>query len=197
MHRQTIIREGLRSLLERTRQYKVISEAGNSRDGHLRFRDTDIGVALVELSPEGIRLAEQLAPAVPTLFVTLQSAPLDLLLQAIEVETGGCVCLDEPEDILRGCHAVLAGKTYFTPHTSLEIMRELSGRCRSTRLTERELQILRALSDGSLLSDVASKMCLATSTVKSHLSRIYQKLGVRSRKAATAQAEALGLLSSR
>lgn len=195
MHRQSIIREGLRSLLERGGGMGVVSEASCCAEALVRFVATPASLVLIELSQEGMRLAEQLGDNVPCLFITMQRTPTHLMLAALDMPVRGCVCLDDPDDLVRGCRAVLAHGTYITPGNGLSLIRELSARSRNAKLTEREVQILQGLCEGTLLSEVARRLDLATSTVKSHLSRIYQKLGVRNRKAAQEQAQALGLLT--
>jgi LuxR family maltose regulon positive regulatory protein len=62
-------------------------------------------------------------------------------------------------------------------------------------LSDRELEVLHLLSDGQTNQEIARTLCVSINTVKSHLKNIYGKLGVRSRRQATAKAKDLGLLS--
>jgi ATP/maltotriose-dependent transcriptional regulator MalT len=62
-------------------------------------------------------------------------------------------------------------------------------------LSDRELEVLQLLSDVQTNQEIARTLCISINTVKSHLKNIYGKLGVRSRRQATAKAKDLGLLS--
>lgn len=191
MHRQEMVRNALKAMLKP--HFAVAAEAGSVEDGEKQFPKKAIQLALIELSASGIRLAKRLAP-LPVLFTTGPRPPLDLLLMSLEFEAAGCVCVDEPDDVVRGCSYVLAKKPYITPDTSVDVIRELHNRCHNVRLTHREVEILRLLSEGLPVTRAASSLGLSISTVKSHLSRAYQKLGVNRRDQATAAAASLGLL---
>jgi LuxR family maltose regulon positive regulatory protein len=62
-------------------------------------------------------------------------------------------------------------------------------------LSDRELDVLRLLADGQTNQEIAQALCVSVNTVKTHLRNIYGKLGVRSRRAAAAEAKNLGLLA--
>jgi LuxR family maltose regulon positive regulatory protein len=76
-----------------------------------------------------------------------------------------------------------------TAQKSLTTVHPLSG-----PLSERELEVLRLVAAGLSNQEIAQKLVIAVSTVKSHLNHIYRKLCVNSRTQALAQAKALGLL---
>ena len=62
-------------------------------------------------------------------------------------------------------------------------------------LSDRELQVLHLLSDGQTNQEIARTLCVSINTVKTHLKNVYGKLGVSSRRQATAKGKELGLLS--
>ena len=66
----------------------------------------------------------------------------------------------------------------------------------STRLSDRELEVLRHLADGSSTSEIAARLYLSESTAKSHIARIYTKLGAANRAQALVTAMRIGLLST-
>jgi len=89
-------------------------------------------------------------------------------------------------------HAVAAPRSFIAPDLTGSLLRR--GAAAAARLTPRELQILQLVAAGLGTSDIAVRLYLGESTLKTHLNRIFRKLGVSNRTQALAAAMRLGLL---
>jgi DNA-binding NarL/FixJ family response regulator len=102
------------------------------------------------------------------------------------------------DELLQAVRAVAEGGSYLSPAIARRVI-DLAGGKRGgsgSRLTERELEILRLLSEGNRPAEVAQKLFVSIKTVKNHLTSIYSKLGVATGAQAVAEAFRLGLVSS-
>jgi two-component system, NarL family, nitrate/nitrite response regulator NarL len=188
MHPQTVIREGIRTLLTRTEQFRVIAEAATHQDAVRQFRQLSPDLALVNLSADGVRVGADLASTVSVLFVTMDRPRTELLLQALDLPIKGCVSLDQADEFVYGCEAVMREQqTFVTPRWALPLLRDVRRQNSSARLTDRERDILMALLAGASIQVISTQYSLAQSTVKNHLGRIYQKMGVKNRREAVAK----------
>lgn len=100
-------------------------------------------------------------------------------------------------EILDTVRAVARGETVLPPQFHSALTAEIRARHKSSRpiLSERELAILEMIAKGRSAAEIADELALAPSTVKSHMSNIYTKLGVSERAAAVAKAIRIGLIS--
>lgn len=200
MHRQAIVREGIHSLLQRTDSFRVVVGCERPEEALARLETYSCDLVLAELDGPGLQLAHRLARAYPQLPLVLLAGerPRGAVLKlALEFRLRACVDLQDPEDIIRGLEAVVRGQRYLTPFWGLELLGEPVNHLSDVQLSERELQILSAFDAGRSLASVAAGLCLSPSTVKSHLARIYRKLGVGRRSAACVVARELGLIPTR
>jgi two-component system nitrate/nitrite response regulator NarL len=113
----------------------------------------------------------------------------------LEAGAGGFLSKDEPRE--RVCDAVRAlarGRAVLGVTAQTQIAAELRNRRRGSLLTQREAEILALLADGHSASQIAERLVLGTSTVKTHLHHVYEKLGVTDRAAAVAEAMRRGFL---
>lgn len=115
------------------------------------------------------------------------------ILRAVEVGAGGYLLKDSPADVLvRGVRDAVAGRPVLAPAVASKLMHRL--RTPSLQLTARERDVLQCLDRGLSNQAISAELFLSRATVKSHLARLYSKLGVSSRTAALAKAREQGLL---
>jgi DNA-binding NarL/FixJ family response regulator len=137
----------------------------------------------------------QLAPGVAVLLLTTRVD--ELLLEALARERVSCVsAYSEGQAIVSALRALLGGQ----PLLPLEVHRALMARLKppppqSPVLTSREEQVLELAATGLTISQIAGRLCISHSTAKTHLLRVYEKLGAPNRSAAVATAVARGMLS--
>lgn len=101
-------------------------------------------------------------------------------------------------DLLAAVHAVARGEAYMHPSTTRTFLDRVGPLAESSiaaeRLTDRELEVLEQLAEGRTTRQIADALVLGEETVKTHLGRIYQKLGVNDRVGAVAHALRRGLV---
>ncbi|WP_398659702.1 LuxR C-terminal-related transcriptional regulator [Streptomyces misionensis] len=159
----------------------------------------DIDVVLMDLQfGKGMGGAQATAlitarPGAPrVVVVTTYDSDADTL-PAIEAGATGYLLKDAPpEDLAAAVRTAAAGRTTLAPAVAERLMNRL--RAPGTALTRRETEVLALVADGLSNQAVGRRLHLTEGTVKSHLARVYTKLGVDSRTAAVAAATDLGLI---
>lgn len=194
-----VVRAGLRAVLETEAGIAVVAEAPTAEDAVARAAQGDIDVVLMDLQfGKGMNGAEATAaitarPRAPrVLIVTTYDTDADTL-RAIEAGATGYLLKDAPpEDLAAAVRTAAAGRTTLAPTVADRLMNRL--RTPGTTLTRRETEVLALVAEGLSNQAIGNRLHLTEGTVKSHLARIYVKLGVDSRTAAVATATELGLI---
>jgi two-component system nitrate/nitrite response regulator NarL len=135
---------------------------------------------------------------IPTRIAFL-SAYLDAPVVYTAVAGGAAAYLSKEADRQEICDAITAvarGQTIFAPQVQAGIAQEVRMRREDDRpaLTAREREVLELTAGGRSAPQIAEQLFLSTATVKTHLQRLYEKLGVSDRAAAVAEAMRRGLL---
>ncbi|HET9899240.1 MAG TPA: response regulator transcription factor [Streptosporangiaceae bacterium] len=122
----------------------------------------------------------------------------DVMLAARQGVRGLLSLSDDLENAPTACVTIARNGAYISPSLGRTLLEHLAGRSQSLEnvygLTPMELRTLRLLARGSNIQDLAARLQLKERTVKHHLSRIYQKLGVQSATAAVALAYRSGMV---
>jgi DNA-binding NarL/FixJ family response regulator len=143
---------------------------------------------------EAITRLRRTAPAVRVLVLTTYDTDSDVL-PAIEAGATGYLLKDAPrEELIRAVRAAFAGEAVLSPAVASRLM----GQVRKPPpevLSQRELEVLALIADGATNRQAAAKLFVSEATVKTHLLHIYEKLGVRDRAAAVAEAYRRRLLT--
>ena len=194
-----IVRAGLRAVFEAEPDLEVVGEADRALDAVDRAKVGDIDLITMDLrfpsGPSGVDAVERIQtlddpPAV--LVLTNYDTDTDIL-RAVEAGAGGYLLKDSPADVLvRGVRDAVAGRPVLAPAVASKLMHRL--RTPSLQLTARERDVLQCLDRGLSNQAISAELFLSRATVKSHLARLYSKLGVSSRTAALAKAREQGLL---
>lgn len=194
-----VVRAGLRAVLETEPGVVVAAEAATAEEAIIRAAEGDVDVVLMDLQfGKGMGGAEATAqiiarPGAPhVLIVTTYDSDADTL-PAIEAGATGYLLKDAPpEDLVSAVRTAAAGRTTLAPAVADRLMNRL--RTPNIALTRRETEVLVLVADGLSNRAIGHHLHLTEGTVKSHLARIYTKLGVDSRTAAVATATDLGLI---
>jgi DNA-binding NarL/FixJ family response regulator len=194
-----VVRAGLRAVLETEPDLVVVAEVATAQEAVARAAEGGIDVVLMDLQfGAGMNGAEATAaitarPGGPrVLVVTTYDTDADTL-PAIEAGATGYLLKDAlPEDLAAAVRTAAAGRTTLAPSVADRLMNRL--RTPGTALTRREIEVLTLVADGLSNQALARRLHLTEGTVKSHLARVYSKLGVDSRTAAVAAATGLGLI---
>ncbi|MET8266493.1 response regulator transcription factor [Micromonospora arida] len=194
-----IVRAGLRAVLETEPGIDVVAEAATAEEAVARAGQGDIDVVLMDLQfGKGMNGAQATAaitarPGAPrVLIVTTYDTDADTLPAIAAGATGYLLKDAPPEDLAAAVRTAAVGRTTLAPAVADRLMNRL--REPSTTLTPRETEVLTLVAEGLSNHAVGVRLHLTEGTVKSHLARIYTKLGVDSRTAAIATATQLGLI---
>lgn len=201
---QTLVRQGIRALLDLTPDIRVTDEAMDGEQALARIAVKLPDVLLLDLrlpKLSGIEVIQELQrrhQAVPTLLITTFDDDL-ALLEGVRAGARGYLLKDVTLEYLAGAiRIVAAGGTMVQPTLTECLTRELrsvedSAAARGD-LTSREKEILRLLSGGFSNREIAAALQVAEGTVKNHVSAILSKLAVRDRTRAVLKAYREGLI---
>jgi DNA-binding NarL/FixJ family response regulator len=208
---QTLVRQGIRSLLALSPEIEVVAEGEDGDDALAIVAAGGLDVLLLDLRMprrDGIAALEAMrdrGDTVPVLVLTTFDDD-ELVLRALRAGARGYLLKDVTLDQLLGAVRTLAGGgTLLQPALTDRLLRAVSS-ARSDRssavegyerpdpLTARELDVLRLVAAGYSNNEIASALHLAPGTVKNHVTAVLLKLGVRDRTRAVLRALDLGLL---
>jgi DNA-binding NarL/FixJ family response regulator len=206
---QTLVRRGIRSLLELSEDVSVVAEAGDGEEALTVIEAHRPDVVLLDIRMpvrDGISTLDELRQRdleVATLVLTTFDDD-ELVLRALRSGARGYLLKDVTlEQLLDAVRTVHAGGTLVQPMVTDRLIRAVAqlpsgpaedGSGVPQPLTERELEILRLLAGGFANREIADALHLAAGTVKNHVSNVLWKLGVRDRTQAVMRALHLGLL---
>jgi len=200
-----IVREGLKALLELENDIHVVHEAASSMECLEVIDQRCPDVVLMDLKMPGIggietvRLIKQNHPQVKVILLTNYDDE-EYVIEAIKAEADGYVLKNVKRgDLVRIIRLVLEGHSYIDPSVTNKVFRHLKHSVSDkpysrTILSHRELQILECVVDGKSNQEIAETVYLSLDTVKSHLKKIYQKLGVSKRTQAINKSIKEGLI---
>ncbi len=198
-----VVRAGLRAVLETEPGIEVVAEAATAEAAVARAAAPDVGVVVMDLQFGRGRMSGAAATAAITarpgaphvVIVTTYGTDADTL-PAIEAGATGYLLKDAPpEELAAAIRTAASGRTTLAPAVADRLVHRL--RAPGTSLTGREVEVLGLVAEGLSNHRIAQRLHLTEGTVKSHLARIYTKLGVDSRTAAVASAAELGYIRRR
>ncbi|MDL9946073.1 response regulator transcription factor [Gordonia sp. ABSL11-1] len=199
-----LLREGIRSLLDRETSISVVGEA-DSYDAALAevARCTpDVVVVDLKLTAgteyEGLRLIREITSRHVGVAALVLTTFLDddLVVRAVKAGARGYVVKDvDTTELVRAIQAVSGGGSAFDPRSAAIVLRTVSGEGDAPEaLTEREREVLRLLADGLSNKRIGQTLYISESTVKFHIRNIIRKLGVSKRTDAVYIASKRGLI---
>ena len=196
-----LIREGLAGVFSLEADMQVVGEAKTVQEALAMAGDLAPDVIVTDLQlHDGTGLdivrAVRRDRASAGLVVLTMHAGDEQIFAAMEAGASAFVGKDAPssEVVQAARHAALSPRTFLCSGLADAVMRRTSGE--SSRLTARELDVLRLLAEGLSAGEIGGRLHLSESTVKSHLGHIYQKLGATNRTQALMTAMRTGLLSN-
>ncbi|WP_150238063.1 response regulator transcription factor [Nocardiopsis quinghaiensis] len=194
-----VVRDGLRGAFAAEEDIEVAGEASNGREAVERAVALSVDVVLMDLrmpvlsGAGAIAALAREAPDVRVLVLTTFDSESDVF-PAVEAGATGYLLKDASTDeLLRGVRAVHRGESVLAPTAVRHLMGQVR-RPAGQRLSERELEVLGLVADGASNRSAAARLFISEASVKTHLQHVYNKLGVRDRAAAVAEAYRRGLI---
>ncbi|MDV7355906.1 response regulator transcription factor [Rhodococcus oxybenzonivorans] len=199
-----ILRQGLRSVLEREPDLEVVGEASTSGEALDVVGQVKPDVVLMDLKLsaasdyEGLVLCAQLSSGNKGLGLLVLTTFLDeqLVVRAVQAGARGYVVKDvDTTELVRAIRAVSRGESAFDSRSASAVIRSLNGQTTPREgLTERELEVLQLLATGLSNAKIGERLFISATTVKFHVSNIMRKLDVGRRAEAVYEAGKLGLI---
>lgn len=194
-----LVRMGLARLLTAADDIEVVGEAGDGADAVGLVEATSPDVVLMDLSMpvlDGVEATRRIiALGRPIQVVVLTSfSDRDRIRAALEAGAIGYVLKDsEPDDVVRAVRAAARGDWPLDPRAARLLLGEGESRPVTPVLSDREREVLCLVADGLANKLVARRLGITERTVKAHLTRIYEALGVTDRTQAALWAQRHGL----
>jgi two-component system, NarL family, nitrate/nitrite response regulator NarL len=197
-----LYREGVVRALMATGQIEVLAEAEDGRQALQQIEEHEPDVAVLDYrlpGLDGLQVTHAvIRDGLPTRVLMLSAfTESGIVYKALEAGVAGYL----PEEARREqiADAVLAcsrGENVVPPEVAGGLISEIRLRATSDApaLTERERQVLKSISEGKSLPQIASELYLGVTTIKTHVQHLYEKLGVSDRAAAVAEAMRRGLI---
>ncbi|GAA1926062.1 response regulator transcription factor [Nocardioides marmoribigeumensis] len=195
-----LIRQGLARAFERSPDFSVAGEAGNVAEGLRLARTLNPSVIVTDVRmPDGTGL--DLTKAIRAdnqevgIVVLTMYAGDEQLFGALEAGASAFVSKDSPSDdvIAAARHASVSPRSFAAADLASAMQRRLAPS--GPQLSQRESEVLTLLAEGLGVSGIARKLFVSESTAKTHISKIYEKLGAANRAQAIMIAVRSGLLS--
>jgi DNA-binding NarL/FixJ family response regulator len=204
----TLIRAGLRMVVEAQPDLSVVGEAANGREAVAMAQALKPDVVVMDIgmpSLNGIEAARQIRETLPDTQIVMLSMHSDegYVLRALKAGAKAYLLKDSAEaDLAQAIHAAAAGKSFFSPAVGKvlldDYMRKLqrSGAEDSYELlSPREREILQLVAEGNSSKEIANLLNLSVYTVETHRARVMQKLNLRGIPELTLYAVRKGIIS--
>jgi DNA-binding NarL/FixJ family response regulator len=200
-----VTREGLKTALELSDEVVlVVGEASSGEEAVERARELTPDVVFMDVRMPGMdgieatRRIRQAAPTTKVILITIDESR-GAISEAIQAGVSGYLLKDaSPDALVDAAKNAIEGNAVIHPQLTKTFIEEVrlgdSDSPRSTPLSKREREILQKVADGSTTRQVASELGISPHTVKTHLERIFEKLGANDRAQAVAIAIRTGIV---
>src|SRR5436309_2197801 len=197
----SVVRQGLRMFLALDPDLEVVAEATDGAEAVRLARELQPDVVLMDLlmpRVDGIAATQEIRRTLPATEVLALTSVLEdaSVVGAVRAGAIGYLLKDtQAETLCQAIKAAAAGQVQLTPKAAARLMQAVSAPESPEALTERETEVLRLLAQGQSNKQIAHNLHNTEQTIKTHVSKIFSKLGVQSRTQATLYAICIGLVS--
>ncbi len=200
-----MVRQGMKALLHEYEDIRVIGEAPNGLKAIEMVDRLKPDVVLIDLAMpvmDGIEAIKRIVAAHPEqrIIVLTSYSGDDKLIPAIKAGAMGYLVKDaQPEELIQSIRNVYAGEPSLNPKIAWKILHgnnetETTKRM-AEELSEREIEVLRLLTKGKTDQEIAKQLVLTDVTIRTHISRIISKLGLKNRVQAALYGIRSGMVS--
>ncbi|WP_287155659.1 response regulator transcription factor [Candidatus Solincola tengchongensis] len=200
-----LVREGLVSLLRLNPEIEVVGEASGGDEAVAKARSLKPDVVLMDISMPGMngitatRLIKKDLPETKVIMLTMLDQE-GYVYEAVKAGATGYLLKNTGmEELVKAIKEVHKGGATLHPEAQAQLLKEYVYLAQSNRetygLSERELEILQLLGDGLSNKEISDRLFISIQTVKTHITHIFEKLGVKDRTEAVATALRRGLIS--
>ncbi|MFJ9027118.1 response regulator [Streptomyces sp. NPDC102274] len=208
---ETLMRAGIRLILENAEDIEVVAEAADGREAVAACRDRTIDVALLDIQmpgKDGIAAAEEIARISPATYVVMLTAfgEAQSVTRSLRVGASGFLLKDTgPTELIHSVRRAANGEPVLAPRITRRLMEQhvrstrdtQAAQRRTEKLTAAEREVLRLVGTGLSNAEIADQLYLSAGTVKAHISRILTTTGCANRVQAAVLAHDAELLADR
>jgi two-component system, NarL family, response regulator NreC len=204
----TIVRQGIRKILEDQPDWEVVAEAGNGREAVKQALALRPDIALLDIGMplmNGIEATSQITSAAPEVKVVILSMHPNeaYITRVLQAGAKGYLLKDSADDdLIRALTAVSEGKSFFSPAVASIMLNDYLRRLaekgivdRYDALSKREREIFQLIAEGRTNKEIADLLCVSANTIETHRSHIMEKLDVHSAVEVVLYAVRRGLIS--
>jgi DNA-binding NarL/FixJ family response regulator len=189
----TVVRQGLRFILDAEPDLEVVAEAANGNEAVARALRDDIDLAILDIAMPtmtGLQAARELARRRPELKMLILSMHDDegYLFEALKAGTAGYVLKSVADrDLVEACRAAMRGEPFLYAGAERTLVRDYIQRVQAGEtppeepLTPREQQIVKLIAESHTNRQIAEVLTISEKTVETHRANILEKLGMRDR----------------
>ncbi len=188
-----VVRTGIQGMLSGQPDFEVVGEAADGREAVALAGELLPDVVLMDLRMPEMNGVEAIAeiraahPEMAVLVLTTYDSDADIL-RAIESGATGYLLKDTPrEELFRAVRLAAEGKSPLAPNVTARLMQRVREPAAET-LSGREVEVLELVAQGTSNKEIAKRLWISETTVKSHMLHIFEKLGVTDRTAAVTEA---------
>ena len=206
----TLVREGLRLLLEKEADIQVVGEAANGRRsvGETKRLKPDVVVLDIAMPLlNGLEAARQIAKEVPSAKVLMLSAYTDdsYIEHAIEAGAAGYLMKETAgNDLLRAIREIANGNAFFSPPVAKRLLKSWQQtfpngspvRTKASMLTSRQTEVLQLIAEGYATKQIADLLSLSIKTVEKHRQDLMNLLNIHNIASLTRYAVSSGVVES-
>ncbi|GAB3294267.1 response regulator [Epidermidibacterium keratini] len=209
---QHLMREGIRTILSVHDDLEIVGQASNGEEAIDVVRRTAPDVVCMDVEMpimDGLEATRRLTndPAVTARILMLTTFDReDYLMAALQAGASGFLLKNaRPEQLVEGIRSIAGGEALLAPAVTMAVIRRVVEAtpaaaqavvpASAAHLTERELDVLRLLARGCSNEEIAEQLYVARATVKTHVSNVLAKLGLRDRVQAVAYAYRTGIVT--
>ncbi|MBK5092728.1 MAG: response regulator transcription factor [Actinobacteria bacterium] len=200
-----LVREGLKAVLDNGNDIKVVGEAATAEDALKTLEQSDPDVVLMDISMPGMggikatKLIRDRYPDVKVVILTMLDQE-GYVYEAVKAgATGYMLKSTSSDELLRAIKTVYDGKALLHPDATAQLLKEFANlaenRGQDYGLSNREMEVLQLLSEGTTNKEIAKSLYISEQTVKTHLAHIFGKLGTSDRTETVAKALRNGLVA--
>ena len=189
----TLVRQGLRRVLEERPEWEVVAEAGDGREAIRQAEALKPDICIIDIAMpllNGIEATRQIVKRSPSTRVLVLSMYSDeaYVSQILKTGTTGYLLKDSADvDLVRAVNEVSQGKTFFSPAVARLMLDDDTGQPadkgitdRYESLSDREREVFQLIAEGKANKEIAATLSISPNTVETHRARLMEKLDVHS-----------------
>lgn len=189
----TIVRKGLRAILDKEVGIEVVGEARDGREAVRTAEELRPDVVIMDISMPGLngleatRQLKKRIPAMKIIILTVHTTE-EYVFQTLQAGASGyLIKTSAPRDLIAAIHAAVRGESYLSPAISRTLIDEYvrqtqkmtEGECPPEPITQREREVLQLIAEGRTTREIAGILCISAKTVESHRANLKEKLHLR------------------